>query len=196
MSIKFRPSDKVTIKLIDLNPIIEIGPVFNRDLCGWSLYSVDTNSIKNEISLFLENQTLDSNFNQTLDSDKFKDFSDAHHPILIKSDYRTFKNYFKLFKVRELHDRFYPATEQDLLDDLEFMHDEIANIKSRLNLINSDENRSFYNNLLNNPHLIFSFKSLDNYNAYVLKLTEIASRVNNENREYNLETIKQIDKIN
>lgn len=190
MSIKFRPSDKVTIKLIDLNPIIEIGPVFNRDLCGWSLYSVDTNSIKNEISLFLENQTLDS--------DKFKDFSDAHHPILIKSDYRTFKNYFKLFKVRELHDRFYPATEQDLLDDLEFMHDEIANIKSRLILINTDEHEklSFYNNLLNNPHLIFSFKSLDNYNAYVLKLTEIASRVNNENREHNLEAIKQIDKIN
>src|SRR5580692_10718174 len=119
MSIKFRPNDLVVLNIkysddtnkpeyVIVSSIeIEIGPIINRVKCGWSTYRLTPPEHIDIIKTF--QNRINSYF---------------IHRIVI--EYREFKIIVKDFKASELLDRFSPFTIEDMMDDLDFIVDEIT----------------------------------------------------------------------
>lgn len=174
MSIKFHSNDHVSLilryyhaplnitsEIVHIN--VELGPIINRSKCGWSTYQL---IVPEHIDVF-------KIFNPIYDIDKII----TNKIYKIDLDYQSFKSHIKEFKARELADRFYPASDNDLLDDLDFINDEITHIKIQMNLMkqkNEIDEYNFYENLLhNNTHLIFQLPSKEAYDRYIDKIIKI-----------------------
>lgn len=174
MSIKFHSKDSVFLILsCDCSPFdmqtetvhanVELGPIINRMKQGWSIYQL---VIPDHIDLI-------KIFSPIHDIPKI--FTKKMHKI--EMDYQSFKSYVKDFKARELIDRFIPASDEDLLNDLNFIDDEITHVKIQMNLMEQKKEISeynFYYKLLHeNTHLMFQLSSKELYNKYIDKIIKI-----------------------
>lgn len=178
MSVKFRPTDSVipiitfdnTSNIIDVQ--FEIGPIINRSKRGWSIYELlplTNNTLEQKIALIPTDHTL---------------------------NYGMFKNHFEKLEAREISNRFILLSESDLLDDIDFMHDEIAKIRIQMNIMKQEgqtERYDFYDDLINNNiHRMFGFVDRDEFDSYVETIRLITERDQQIMRDQRIQEINDI----
>ena len=174
MSIKFRTTDPVSISFIDQenqpdysddNKLIisdvrfVLGPIINRVKCGWSTYDI----------ILHPNVQLDQ---------KLAPFDKL--PVDNKISFETFKKHFTGFHAVEIQDKFTPLTEDDLLNDLDFIHDEVAKIQILMNTMKQKgeiERYNFYNDLIGTKmYKMFQFPTKDEFDTYINKIRYITEQ--------------------
>lgn len=189
MSIKFRLTDPVRVTPTYHNDtisniIFEIGPVINRARYGWSTYA-----------LILPNDTSLSHKLSVLDKYIIID----NKPNVVIVDYELFRKYFTNFQAAEIHDKFTSLSEDDLLDDLDFMHDEVAKIQIQMNIMKQKgeiERYNFYNDLISiNMHKMFCFPTKDEFDIYVDKIRQITDRDKDDTYNQRVNEMKEIEKL-
>lgn len=195
MSIKFRPTDKIKLIVMYQNQAVdytvsdvqfEIGPIINRSRGGWSTYNLiphpDT-TLDQKISL--------------LNKYGFNDIMNMIDIFDIK--YKLFKNHFTSFQAIEIQDKFTPLTEDDLLNDLDFMHDEVAKIQIEMNIMKQKgeiERYNFYNDLISiNMYKMFQFPNKEEFNTYVDNIRSITERDKTDTYNQRINDIKEIEKL-
>lgn len=187
-SVKFRSTDLVTLIITYQNNIVnditfEIGPIINRIKNGWSTYSL---ILPNDTSIDQKLSLLDSSIM-------------IHKPNLLIISYELFKNTFKTFQATELQDKFISLSENDLLDDLDFMHDETTKIQILMNVMKQKgetERYDFYNDLISvNIHKMFQFPSKEDYDRYIDKIRQITEKDKEEIYNKRVNEIKEIEKL-
>jgi len=179
MSVKFRATDLVTaiIKLDDMSNIIdvqfEIGPIINRSKKGWSIYEL-LPSINNTLERKIEFVNL------------------VNHHL----NYSIFRNHFVKLEAKEITDKFILLSEDDLLDDLDFMHDEITKIRIQMNIMKQEgqtERYNFYDGLINNNiHRMFGFANRDSFDSYIQTIRSITERDQQMIRDQRVQEINDI----
>ena len=179
MSVKFRATDLVTaiIKLDDMSNIIdvqfEIGPIINRSKKGWSIYEL-LPSINNTLERKIEFVNL------------------VNHHL----NYSIFRNHFVKLEAKEITDKFILLSEDDLLDDLDFMHDEITKIRIQMNIMKQEgqtERYNFYDGLINNNiHRLFGFANRDSFDSYIQTIRSITERDQQMIRDQRVQEINDI----
>lgn len=189
MLVKFRLTDPVKLIITYHNNSIsditfEIGPIINRAKYGWSTYTLilplDT-SLENKISL--------------LDSFLIID----NKPNFLIIDYELFKKHIKNFQATEIQDKFSPLSDNEILDDLDFMRDEVAKIQIQMNIMKQKseiERYNFYNDLISiNMYKMFCFPNKEEFDTYINKVREITDR--DKDNEYNqrVNEMKEIEKL-
>jgi len=193
MSIKFRSTDKIRLIIMyqDLSNTIsdihfEIGPIINRSRSGWSTYNLiphpDT-TLDQKISL--------------LNKCGFNDIMNMIDIFAIK--YKLFKIHITSFQAIEIQDKFTPLTEDDLLNDLDFMHDEVAKIQIEMNIMKQKgeiERYNFYNDLISiNMYKMFQFPNKEEFNTYVDNIRSITERDKTDTYNQRINEIKEIEKL-
>ena len=122
-----------------------------------------------------------------------------HKPNLLIISYELFKNTFKTFQATELQDKFISLSENDLLDDLDFMHDETTKIQILMNVMKQKgetERYDFYNDLISvNIHKMFQFPSKEDYDRYIDKIRQITEKDKEEIYNKRVNEIKEIEKL-
>jgi hypothetical protein len=151
-TIKFHNSDIIIIRLKDNpQPEILIGPIINRTLCIKSYYLIEVSNSDGLLDRYTDNMTT----------------------------YREFKKHYKITSAHKL-DLDEPLTNEELLDDLDFIKNEIVNCRITLNLHlqKGDMKKfTFYNNLLNSQqHSIFHLPSADHYMEYLNKIAKLIDK--------------------
>lgn len=174
MSIKFRLSSIVTITTIPSKQeyMITIGPVINRQKYGWSTFCCSLSPDINFDDVF--------NFCEKYNKIYTNDESDRSDKITFVIEYVTFKKYFTHFEVSEIYDRFTPLSDNDLLDDLDFIREEIINIHIQMNIMKQKgeiERYNFYDDLVSNKrYKMFQFVSQEQYDAYINRIRHIIAQ--------------------
>lgn len=163
--------------------LFEIGPIINRAKYGWSTYNLVLSS---DISL---------DHKVSLLNDRW--FSGSMGNLII--DYNLFKKYFPRFQVTEIQDRFYPLTEEDMLNDLDFMKDEITKIQIQMNIMKQkgeNERYDFYSDLTSiNMYKMFRFPNKEEFDLYVNKIRIITERDKKEMYDQRVNEMKVIENI-
>lgn len=165
------------MKYIGIDIMIE--KVINRSKMGWSAYKVILPSdmiekkVAENIRSLDPSKILDSITTWKIDPDT----NIEHVAVTYIINYNVFTSLHKIFKVSELVERFRILTDECLLNDLEFMQEEIVTIKINMNLMKQKGELSrfaFYENLINNKlHTMFQFSSKDEYDTYIAKITTL-----------------------
>jgi len=173
---KFHPNSLVTIKLEPEKLVIKIGPIINRVKCCFEFYSVVLTETTNNYDYILK--TLNT-INSTNDSNKSNDsnISNDSNTTEISTCYKKFKELFQIDHVTLLESESITLTNQDLLNDLDFIKDEIIKCKIHMNTLKQKNELNlynFYNDLVNNrQHEMFQFLSKNDYDNYLDKIAKI-----------------------
>ena len=195
MSIKFRQDDHVSIifefdpdsnyriykkiPIINLSNVsIILGPVTNRIKCTKSYYDI---KILNEYNNVYD--TCLKHFESCIMRAKNRN-------ILVQFDinFKKLKKYFNISHASEIHAN--SMTDNELLDDLDFMNDEIIKFKIKMNILEQQNEHSklnFYKDLLNDKqYIMFQIPSANEYMEYLDKIsTLLDNKSSNEKRIMN-----------
>jgi hypothetical protein len=171
MSIKFRQNDKVDLQFSFIsnesssvlgNVSIKIGPIIDR-----------VNCMKKYYELFFVDLTDITTIHDICDK-KFNKFKNTNG---FKISYKMLKDNFKISHATELEFLRVPMTNQDLMDDLDFMKDEIIKCQINMNLLkqkNDQKKYDFYNQLINHKqHIMFQVPTLQEYSIYLDKISKL-----------------------
>src|SRR5579872_6777993 len=171
MSVKFRQNDKVDLHFnfsSNVTPSlpdsvsIKIGPIIDRTNCMKKYYELFFVDMSNIMTIY---DTCEKKFN------KFKNAN------CFKISYKMLKSNFKISHATELEFLRESMTNQDLLDDLDFMKDEIVKCQINMNLLkqkNDHKNYEFYDQLINyKQHIMFQVPTLQEYSAYLDKISKL-----------------------
>jgi hypothetical protein len=195
MSIKFRPTDSVKLTVIYHNQSdisnnlvitdisFEIGPIINRPKYGWSTYNL---ILSPDISLDQKKSLIDERlFNNMID--------------ILVIRYELFKKHFIRFQAIEIQDKFTPLSEEDLLNDVDFMRDEVAKIQIQMNVMKQKgeiERYQFYNDLISiNMYKMFQFPNKNEFEEYIDKIRLITERDSKDMYNQRVNEIKEIEKL-
>lgn len=191
--IKLLPNDTVAFVFnyddlkVFQNVTVETEPVFNRQKFGWITYQlfIDDGFKIGEVINFLQSLNVDIESLMMNKVDRY---------II---EYSDFRKLCKNFKAREIKERFTEASDQDLIKDIENMHNETDRIRMLMDSLkyqNEIAKYHFYEDLLyNRVHDMFGFDDIDQYNEYIKKLNEVAIEFNkNSNRSEHIKYIQEL----
>ena len=169
-SIKFRQNDNVLIVL-----------TINIDI-----------DIKHDLSHIIIGPLIDRvNYNKCFYAIKIEDYPDYHkilkdyftqsyisnHEVHFTTKYKVFKKYFKITYARELPELLLQLSDQDLVDDLDFMKSEIINCQINMNVHKQNGNMmkyAFYDDIINkHQHIMFQIPTNNQYMLYLDKISLI-----------------------
>lgn len=160
---KFRSDDTVTIKFSNDRQInIVIGPVVNRMNCCFCFYKIvlSDDDTKRCVKMYNDDATF---------------------------SYKDFKKKFKIDHVAMMEADSLPMTNQDMLNDLDFIKNEITNCKIKMNSLKQEGDMmmyNFYNNLIRNKQYeMFQFQSKETYHQYLDKISEIIDSLDLKSNE-------------
>jgi hypothetical protein len=197
MSIKFRPNENVVLEFTyddsdaDDNTTHSIssvkaliGPVINRPKHGWSIYSVKMS----------DQQTIDEIRSKCYELiPSLKEMKLDRYMM----DYSTFKKNFKIEHVSEVSEHFQALTDQDLLNDLDFIKGEIDRIRINMNKLEQTgaiKRLEFFTDLVTKKqHTMFQFNSHEEYESYIDKIAKLIDK--DEIDKALAESIKNVDAI-
>ena len=155
---KFRPNDKVNIKVTDNDVFIEIGPVIDRENRVWRYY---------QAFITREDTQKLINAKQNVSS----------RPYF----YREIKDMIKIREVKALKDKDSQLSRDDIMEDLGFIQDELLKCEQIMNLWkerNVAEKFGFYYNLIfNETHKMFGFSSKEVYDKYLDEIERISNEI-------------------
>ena len=195
MSVKFRNDSHITICFecrpnycinnIDkpLQNDVIIGPIINRNNCTKIFYNIE---------IMEKNKLYDicmKYFNYCM-------YRSKNRNIIIQFDinYKLLKKYCKIVHVCERES--IEMTENDFLNDLDYMNDEIMKCKMNMDLMKFKkefDKYNFYQELINNKqHTMFQLLSINNYNAYLDKISLVVNNYNSISIEQEKEIMNDI----
>ena len=204
---KFRANDQIIITFINNNYQIIVGPVINRSKLYGEYYQLIIDS--NYESLF-SRDICEKNFilfhdlsqSQSQGQDQVQDgvksecgdmvqSLDYNPMIRFKTIYKTFRNLFEIDHVKMMTDKITPMSDQDLLDDLDFMNNEIIKCKIAMNIFYQKSDMIKYNAyrqlIYTDTHKMFQLQSPDEYNNYLdhISLLIKGSSIDDTKKEFN-----------
>ena len=169
---KFRHNDTIHIILSDDTHMIYIGPIINRLTLSWNFYKIGLDIIinKNTFDILHEKEEVNR-------QDDCKEY-------IIK--YKDFTKNIKISYVELINDMTYKMTNNDLLDDLDFMKSEIVKCRISMNkfkLLNEIDKYNTYDKMINHEqYKMFQLPSSEDFDKY---LDTISSLLDKETIEEN-----------
>lgn len=176
-SIKFRQTSDVTIVLTSNDACtdqtnityklshITIGPLVDRVKYVKCFYAISVD----------ENPDF-----QKISKEHFTESYNSEHEIRFTTKYKEFKKYFKIVCARELNDLSTPLSDQDLINDLDFMKSEIVTCQINMNLLKQKGDMTkyaFYDNMINKQqHLMFQVPTPEQYASYLDKIAKLLDK--------------------
>lgn len=209
--IKLHSDEQVHIITNDDNIKITIGPVIDRlNLCS-SYYNViimfdDNNS--NDNNSYDNNESNEStNLNNSREfKSKFINICNLYFAHIMntkyiyKTNYNTFKKYFKISHLEKINNMCKTLSEQELLDDLDFIKSQFKKYRIIMEK-NKDINIEKYNMinhmLSHEQYKMFQLSSNDQFEKYLDEITKIIEKqklIKNEEIKEDVEAIIEITK--
>lgn len=173
VSIKFRKNDTIRILFEDVNgnstnteyPRIVLGPVIDRVKCVKCWYLL-TLTDYTDIRIVSEKQ-----FKVHLNSDQCTEFTAL---------YKDFKKVCKIESAHRLVDGDIEMTDEELMDDLDFMKNEIITCQINMNMMKQRgemEKYQFYDDMINiHQHDMFQIPTPELFVQYMDKIAKILEK--------------------
>ncbi len=184
----FKPKkhDKMNISFSDDGYTIIIGPIINRYYLCWSHYQVFVKDYCNneDLKKRLQKLTINTCSSESLESVESVESVDLMNQFII--NYNESKKIFSIDYVTELLDYRTMLTNEDLMNDLDYMKNEIIGRQILMNKFkqqnNNDAYTKYYQMIYHEPHKLFQFLSHIEYTKYLDIIDNIITKQNDENK--------------
>jgi hypothetical protein len=154
--------NNVSISSAQIFPHIIIGPLIDRMRCVKSFYEI---IVEDHPDI------------QKISREYFSVMSQTGDEIRFATKYTDFKKHFKIVYAHELNELSTPLTDDDLIEDLDFMKREIVTCQINMNILKQKgdmDKFSFYENLINNQqHIMFQVHTAEQYAEYLDKIAKL-----------------------